>query len=114
MTFYGPGDLSRFFGKMNSDTYTGMLQDYYRATCRFYGMSPKNTWFQHDNAPWHTSRATLAYIKLKKIRLLPDWSPYSPDLNPIERVWAYIKRRLAEIVVKNGVPATLDELWEIV
>jgi transposase len=38
-----------------------------------------------------------------------DWPPYSPDLNPIEHLWHYVKQKLARY---KTIPKTKDELWE--
>jgi transposase len=31
---------------------------------------------------------------LRSEALMPDWPAKSPDLNPIEQIWAFIQRRL--------------------
>ena len=38
-----------------------------------------------DNAPYHKSASTLAYLEKKNVCLLSDWPPQSPDLNKIEK-----------------------------
>lgn len=44
----------------------------------------------HDNAPSHKSRSTEK--KLDEMGVVrEDWPPESPDLNPIELVWGYMK-----------------------
>lgn len=42
-----------------------------------------------DQAGWHGSRALVVP---KNITLLP-LPPYAPELNPVERVWLYLKER---------------------
>lgn len=44
-----------------------------------------------DNATFHKARSTLTLIKEAEHRLL-FLPPYSPHLNPIEKLWANIKR----------------------
>lgn len=46
-----------------------------------------------DNAPYYRNMAVREYLKNSKIELhfLP---PYSPNLNPIERLWKWMKERV--------------------
>ena len=49
--------------------------------------------FVHDDAPIHCSHYVQRVIDEYDI----DWPQYSPDLNPIESVWKYIKNKLTLI-----------------
>jgi transposase len=49
--------------------------------------------FQQDNARVHTAGLVNTFIKKSKIRLL-KWPANSPDINPIENLWASMKREL--------------------
>ena len=55
-----------------------------------------------DGAPWHKSKDLIVPNNIK-ILLLP---PYSPELNPVERLWEYIKNKL----IKNKIYNSLEQL----
>ena len=61
--------------------------------------------FVLDNALYHHAGLINDYVSLTGIRLffLP---PYSPDLNPIERVWKFIRKKATH----NVYFASLEEL----
>jgi len=60
--------------------------------------------FQQDGAPCHTAKKCMAWFKCHRISLL-QWPGNSPDLNPIENLWARLKR----LVAKNK-PSNKQEL----
>ena len=59
-----------------------------------------------DGAGWHQSKK-LIIPRNMRIIILP---PYSPELNPIEKLWQYIKER----TIKNRVYKTLPQLEKVV
>ena len=60
--------------------------------------------FQHDRDPKHTAKVITKYLNNKDINIL-DQPSQSPDLNPIEHIWAYMKIQLRCKIYK-----TKDEL----
>lgn len=46
--------------------------------------------FMQDNASIHTAKKIVEWFENNAVILL-DWPPYSPDMNPIEHVWAKMK-----------------------
>ena len=48
------------------------------------------------------------YFLKKKLKVL-DWPANSPDKNPIEHLWGYMKARLDEY---PEAPRNMQELWE--
>ncbi|XP_063855001.1 uncharacterized protein LOC135097165 [Scylla paramamosain] len=49
--------------------------------------------FQQDLAPCHTSKIVKNFMTEKNIQVL-DWPGNSPDVSPIENLWAICKSRL--------------------
>ncbi|KAL1489394.1 hypothetical protein ABEB36_014296 [Hypothenemus hampei] len=66
----------------------------------------ENFIFMDDNARPHRTRGVEQALADGNIRRL-NWPAYSPDMNPIEHVWDYIKRRIHQ---RNNPPMTLNEL----
>lgn len=73
------------------------------------GMGTEDGVFMQDNATPHIARSSMEWFAEEGINLL-KWPPRSPDMNPIENLWADMVRRLEE----RPAAQNLDELWEIV
>lgn len=50
----------------------------------------------HDNAPVHTAYIVQQILEELHIEVM-IWPPYSPDLNPIENLWAVMKAKIYEL-----------------
>ena len=61
-----------------------------------------------DNAPQHKSVLVRTWLFNNGIQCI-DFPPYSPDLNPIENLWADLARRVEEFQCDS-----MEELQDIV
>ena len=101
ITNNGHGDLLRCSNRMNSTEYLSILENAaIQATPDF------DLVFMDDNAPIHRAQSVLQWKQDFNVTTLP-WPAYSPDLNPIEEVWAYLKSRLNKLPKKI---ANLEDL----
>jgi transposase len=57
-----------------------------------------------DRAGWHVARGLAVPANVTLVPL----PPYSPELNPVERVWLYLRERFLSHRVLDGYPAVLD------
>jgi transposase len=58
-----------------------------------------------DKDPRHTAKLTKDFLRGQGVQWFVDWPPYSADLNPMENVWAVLKKE-----VQSYDPSNLDEL----
>ena len=72
--------------------------------------------FVQDGARSHIDHHVMKYLVSKKVNTVPDWPARSPDLNPIEVMWARIQR-----LVDKHAPTDKEELknfwqkeWELI
>jgi transposase len=67
-----------------------------------------------DGASSHSSRSTLRFLRQNAIRVLPDWPPNSPDVNPVEHCWAWLARRMVgrSFLTEAQLEAALRQEWE--
>ena len=111
--------ISRF-GKTRIMMFTGIMKkEFYVHQILTHGllpfiqrMCPENHRFQQDNDPKHKS----AYAKENKIRYWPTPAE-SPDLNPIEMMWAELKQNLRRVVKpknKEELITGIKQFWESV
>jgi transposase len=88
--------------KMNADKYIEILSNAFRTHFKD-GMI-----FQQDNAPTHTSEMILEWLDDNDFDF-EDFPPYSPDLNPIENLWAIVSLK-----VRKRNPTSVEELKSFV
>ena len=97
--------------KLTSATYCQFLKNVLEEWLEEVPLSRlKKVVFMHDNAPCHAAKATIKCLHGLgfKDETLMVWPPNSPDINPIENLWAIIKQR----VYADGKQfSTLHELW---
>lgn len=108
ITYHGVGDACRLPEGLDSELYVKILRDYVFASRDYYKLDPAKFMFQQDNSRVHTANIVQKYFRKSKMTVL-EWPVNSPDLNPIETVWAYIRRELDQYETD---PKDLDDLWK--
>ena len=97
-SYNGTGKLVFVEGIMYAAQYIYILSENLGESVNMMGLN--DFIFQQDNDPKHTSKLARKYFDDNDIDLL-EWPVQSPDINPIENLWALIKEKVVSKQPKN-------------
>jgi DDE superfamily endonuclease len=101
----GVGPIVPLSGTATGASHVVILQKYVIPTMR-HAFPNGDGWFQEDNAHPHTSKVAKKFHTENDLRVL-SWPAQSPDLNPIENLWAIVKKSIRE---RKKHPSNIAEL----
>ena len=115
ITSRGAISLEIFEENLNSSRYLAILK---KKRKELRKKLPEGFIFQQDGSPVHTAQICLEYIeeKFPQSLIKPEWPSYSPDLSPIENVWAWLKNQVNKDMPKtvSALKKSIKKHWELV
>ncbi|GBN08531.1 Transposable element Tc3 transposase [Araneus ventricosus] len=108
-SFSGQVGLAFLDGRQNSPKYIETLENHIMPFAENKGR--RNREYQDDT---NTSNATKNYLNSKNVTVL-EWTPMSPDLNPIENVWDFMPRKVydngGQFYSVNDLKTAIESAW---
>ena len=92
----GFGKLFLFTQNLDATLITKIYKKVFLPYYKVLSKGSSNNWFLlEDNDPKHTSKIAQAWKVKNQIQLL-SFPASSPDLNPIENIWALLKNKVSK------------------
>lgn len=107
----GVGELEVIEGNMNAAGYIKVLRG--NSSKSVVKLGIQDTYlFQQDNDPKHTARITREWLLYNARKLFPT-PPQSPDVNPIENLWAHLENKIRKLKCssKTQLVENLRKCW---
>lgn len=110
MTAQGVGDLVIVDERMNSEAYLRILREtMYPSAVQWFPEGMIH--FVQDNSGPHRGRIVLNWLNAQERIHLLDWPAISPDLNPIEHVWARMQQRWDAVDIGRGRQQLINSIF---
>ena len=75
---------------------------------------PRNTIFVLDNVRFHHAKLLRPFLEKNKDKIELMFLPaYSPDFNPIERVWWYMRKKITNNRYTETLKNRMIEFWKM-
>ncbi|ORD96694.1 TCB1 [Hepatospora eriocheir] len=110
-SYNGVGKIEVVKGNMTVMSYTQILNRNLLSSVKKLNMGDDFI-FQQDNDPKHKASLTNDFFEKKEIEPL-EWPSQSPDMNPIENLWYFLKIKVNERRPKNmkDLEKIVEEEW---
>lgn len=108
--YNGVGSIKIIENKLNALGYIEILRDELKPSAE--KLTGNEYILLQDNDPKHTAKLTKEYIQNQNIIQIP-WPSQSPDLNPIENLWDYVKTEIKKYNVRTiaELKTTIIHVW---
>jgi len=93
MRYDGRIELVRFEGTMKEAKYMELLEEHLDDAIAPMRRSRNELIFMQDNAKYHSAKDIGMFLRQNKKKIL-KWPAQSPDLSPMENLWAALKQEL--------------------
>lgn len=115
MAASGPGELTEIHGRLTGDQYVKIMEEVMLPSVRAMLLpEPQTIYIAMDNSPIHNSRTVQQWFQEHPEVQRIEWPARSPDLMPIENLWAQMSWRWNSGAIRNkeNLLRHAYEIWE--